>query len=379
MADQVRPSPSSALSPSTALAPSSASAPPALSAAVGDSTATVLIGPDDIAAAAERITGRIRPVTLMPADRGAGSPEGARVTFALEYLQHTGSFKARGAANLAAAHRSAGTFPEAGVVIASGGNAALACAWAARATGTRATVFVPVTAPAVKVAKLCAYGADVRQVGTEYAEAFAASCEFAKEQGALQSHAYDNPLIAAGAGTLAAEIMAATGAGRVSGAGGVAGAAGAAGAGAGRVDTIIVAVGGGGLFAGVAAAVGGTGIRTVAVEPENCRALNAAVVAGGPVDVTVESVAADALGARRVSRMAYELARGEQVNSVLISDEAIVEARRNLWEDYRIAVEHGGAAAWAALRSGAYKPEDGEHVVVVLCGANTDPSDLVKR
>lgn len=350
MADQVLPSPSSAQSPLRSA-----------SSAAGGRGGPVLIGPDDVAAAAERITGRIRPVTLAPADRGAGGPGGARVTFALEYLQHTGSFKARGAANLAAAHRGAGTFPEAGVVIASGGNAGLACAWAARATGTRATVFVPVTAPEVKVAKLRGYGADVRQVGSEYAEAFAASCEFAKAQGALHSHAYDNPLIAAGAGTLAAEIRAATGAG------------------AGAVDTIIVAVGGGGLFAGVAAAVRGAGIRTVAVEPENCRALNAAVAAGGPVDVAVESVAADALGARRVSQMAYELARSEQVSSVLITDEAIVRARRNLWDEYRIAVEYGGAAAWAALRSGAYKPDQDEHVVVVLCGANTDPSDLVKR
>ena len=315
------------------------------------------IGPADVAAAAERIAGRIRPTALAPADPGAASG-GARVTFALEYLQHTGSFKARGAANLAAAHQRAGTLPEAGVVIASGGNAGLACAWAARATGTRATVFIPQTAPAIKVAKLRGYGADVRRVGTEYAEAYAASRAFAAESGAFLSHAYDNPLIAAGAGTLATEILAGA---------------------PGPVHGIVVAVGGGGLFAGVAAALTGTGIRTVAVEPENCRALNAALAADGPVDVPVESVAADALGARRVSQTAYELARGEHVRSVLVTDAAIVEARRSMWEEYRIAVEHGGATAWAAVRSGAYKPRDGEHVVVVLCGANTDPADLVTR
>lgn len=319
--------------------------------------------PADVAAAADRIAGRVRPVALAPADRdslsqGPALPDGAQVTFALEYLQHTGSFKARGAANLAAAYQSSGTLPEAGVAIASGGNAGLACAWAARATGTRATVFLPVTAPAVKVAKLRGYGADVRQVGAEYAEALAASRAFAAESGALLSHAYDNPLIAAGAGTLAVEILART---------------------PRTVDTIVVAVGGGGLFSGVAAALAGTGIRAVAVEPENCRALNAALAAQGPVDVPIESVAADALGARRASQMAYDLAQSPDVSSVLVPDDAIVEARRNLWEDYRIAVELGGATAWAALRSGSYKPEDGEHVVVVLCGANTDPTDLVRR
>lgn len=316
------------------------------------------IDASDVAAAADRVAGRIRPVTLAAADRGSPGTGTARVTFALEYLQHTGSFKARGAANLAAAHQQAGTLPEAGVAIASGGNAGLACAWAARATGTRATVFLPLTAPAVKVAKLRAYGADVRQIGSEYADALAASRAFAAESGALLSHAYDNPLIAAGAGTLATEILAAT---------------------ADKADTIVVAVGGGGLFSGVTAAVAGTGIRTVAVEPENCRALNAALAAEGPIDVPVESVAADSLGARRASRMAYELARSEDVSSVLVPDAAILEARRNLWEDYRIVVELGGATAWAALRSGSYKPEDGEHVVVVLCGANTDPADLVNR
>ncbi|ETA71011.1 serine/threonine dehydratase [Actinospica robiniae] len=322
------------------------------------STAPSLIGPADVAAAADRVSGRIRPVTLAPADPGSSGTEGAHVTFALEYLQHTGSFKARGAANLAAAHQQAGTLPEVGVAIASGGNAGLACAWAARATGTRATVFVPLSAPAVKVEKLRGYGADVHQVGSEYADALAASRTFAAASGALLSHAYDNPLIAAGAGTLAAEILAAS---------------------PRKVDTIVVAVGGGGLFAGVAAAVSGTGIRTVAVEPENCRALNAALAAAGPVDVAVESVAADALGARRTSQMAYELARGEHVSSVLVPDAAIVEARRHLWETYRITVEPGGATAWAALRSGSYKPEEGEHVVAVLCGANTDPADLVNR
>jgi threonine dehydratase len=310
------------------------------------------LGPIDVKAAQERIVGRIRPVVLAPAD--SDLYPGRRVTFALEYMQHTGSFKARGAANLAAAHMQDGTMPAAGVIIASGGNAGLACAWAARATGTRATVFVPETAPAFKVAKLRGYGADVRLVGAEYADALAASIEYAGKSGALLSHAYDNPLIAAGAGTLAAEVLAQLP----------------------DADTIMVAVGGGGLFAGVAAAVADTPVRVVAVEPEHCRSLNAALEAGAPVDVPVDSIAADSLGARRASSTAFELAQSPQVRSVLVTDTAIVEARQALWDCRRVVVEHGGAAAYAALASGAYVPEEDEHVVVVLCGANTNPADL---
>ncbi|MEY9848569.1 threonine dehydratase [Streptacidiphilus sp. BW17] len=323
------------------------------------STPTALIGPADIDAAAERIAGQVRPLALAEAAPGAFCPPGsdATVLLALEFLQYTGTFKARGAANLAAFHRDAGTMPEAGITIASGGNAGLACAWAARATGTRATVFVPVTAPAVKVAKLHEYGAEVRQVGTEYAEALAASVEHAEKTGALLSHAYDNPLIAAGAGTLTRELLAAVP----------------------DVDTVVVSVGGGGLFAGTAAAAAAAadrGMRVLAVEPENCRALNASVEAGGPVDVTVDSVAADALGARRVSRTAFELATRPYVSSVLVSDADIVAARRSLWSAHRLAVEHAAAAALAALTSGVHTPACGEKIAVVLCGANTDPSDL---
>lgn len=313
---------------------------------------SALLGPLDVKAAQERIAGRVRPLVLAPAD--SDLYPGRRVTFALEYMQHTGSFKARGAANLATWHVQNGTMPEAGVTIASGGNAGLACAWAARATGTRATVFVPETAPAFKVAKLRGYGADVRLVGTEYADALAASIEFAHESGALLSHAYDNPFIAAGAGTIAAEVLAQIP----------------------DVDTIMVSVGGGGLFSGIAAAVADSAVRVVAVEPENCRALNASLEAGGPVDVPVDSIAADALGARRVSRMAYELAQGPDVRSLLVSDDAIVQAQRSLWDCRRVVVEYGGATAFAALSQGVYVPEEDEHVVVVLCGANTDPASV---
>lgn len=313
------------------------------------------LGPADVRAAADRIAGRVRPVAL--ARVGSEVVANAEVSLALELLQHTGTFKARGAANLAAYHVAAGTMPDAGVVIASGGNAGVACAWAAQATGTRATVFLPGTAPAFKVATLTALGADVRLVGTEYAHALDASIEHAASTGALLSHAYDNPLVAAGAGTLAAEILAADP----------------------GVETIMVAVGGGGLYAGTAAAVAGTGVSVVAVEPTGCRALHAAIEHGGPVDVPVDSLAADSLGARRTSQLAYDLAVTTPTTSVLVPDEAIVSARQALWDHHRLVVELGGATALAALLSGAYVPRPGERVAVVLCGANTDPSDLVHR
>ena len=271
--------------------------------------------------------------------------------FKLEYLQHAGSFKTRGMVNKLLA---AGTLPAVGIVAASGGNAGLAAAYAARELGAPAEVFVPVTAPAVKVAKLTKLGARVTQVGNEYAEAYAAAVVHAEAVGAVFCHAYDDPDMVAGNGTLGLELAEQL---------------------PGGFDTVLVAVGGGGLMAGVAAALHETA-RIVAVEPESCPALHAALAAGGPVDVPVSGVAADSLGARRVGEIAYRTAVATGTPSVLVDDKAIVDARRRLWEDYRILVEHGTAAAYAALLSGAYTPADGERVVILLCGANTDPADL---
>lgn len=343
---------------------------------------TEIVTYDGIKAAAGRVAGHIRPVALAPAGAvrapadahsapaGADVPADARpaladtdvpadadVWFALEYLQHTGSFKARGAANFVAAHVEAGTMPKAGIVIASGGNAGLANAWAAARHGVPATVFTPTTSPAIKVARIRALGADIRQVGTEYDDALAASREHAAETGALLSHAYDNPLVAAGAGTLFQEIHQALP----------------------GLDTVIVACGGGGLFAGVAAAAHQHGVRAVAVEPTGCPTLHAALEAGAPVEVGVDSIAADALGARFVTPAALHWAREGDAATVLVPDEAIAAARRALWEERRIVVENAAAAAYAALHSGAYRPAPGERVCAVLCGANTDPSDLVAR
>ncbi|MFG3254518.1 serine/threonine dehydratase [Streptomyces sp. NPDC048172] len=302
----------------------------------------------DVKAAADRVAGHVRPVAVAP-----GDPDGPAL--ALEFLQHTGTFKARGAQNFLLAHRESGTLPDAGVTLASGGNAGLANAWAAGRLGVPATVFLPETAPPVKVARLRGYGAEVRLAGSEYAEAAAACEEFADRTGALRSHAYDHPLIAAGAGTLVDEILERS---------------------SSTPDTLIVSVGGGGLFAGVATAAHHHGVRTVAVEPEHCRALHAALEAGAPVDVPVDSVAADSLGARRATPLALAAARASGAPSVLVPDAEIVRARRALWDGHRVAVEHAAATALAALTSGAYVPEDGERVTVVLCGANTDPTDL---
>ncbi|MGI5353203.1 serine/threonine dehydratase [Streptomyces sp. CA-250714] len=324
----------------------------------------------DVKTAADRVADRVRPVAVVRADvagadSGADADVGAGVAagpaaaeyelfFALEFMQHTGSFKARGAVNFLVAHRERGELPEAGVTIASGGNAGLACAWAARGLGVPATVFLPETAPQLKIDRLRSYGAEVRLAGVEYADAAAACEAFAADTGALPSHAYDHPLIAAGAGTLVEEIRSQVP----------------------LVDTVVVSVGGGGLFAGVAAAAEHHGIRVVAVEPERCRALNAALEAGRVVNVTVDSVAADALGARRATPMALSAAGHRNVRSVLVSDEAVVAARRGLWERYRLAVENAAATAVAGVEGAAYVPSAGERVVVVLCGGNADPGEL---
>ncbi|WP_424215328.1 serine/threonine dehydratase [Streptomyces sp. BI20] len=299
---------------------------------------------ETVRAAARRNAGAIRPVSVVSAGDG--------LWYALELHQHTGSFKAQGLRNFLRAHHEAGLVPEAGVTIASGGNAGTACAWAARDLGVRATVFVPESSPEVKRERLRSYGAEVRVVGAQYPEALAACQAFAAESGALAAHAYDHPLVAAGAGTLVDEIRAALP----------------------EVDALVVAVGGGGLFAGVATAAREHGIRVIAVEPENCPSLGTSLAAGVPTPTAVSGVAADSLGAFKVSQDALDAARHPDVTALLVTDEAIVAARRDLWDEHRIVVENGAAAALAGLRALPRAP--GENVVVVLCGANTDPSDL---
>ncbi|XRQ05581.1 threonine/serine dehydratase [Actinomadura welshii] len=313
-----------------------------------------MIDRSDIDAAAARVAGHIRETPLLEADPAAFAPAAARVWLKLEHTQHTGSFKARGAFNHVLAARDAGRLPPAGIVAASGGNAGLAFAYAASQAGVPAAVFVPETAPEVKVSLLRSLGASVTQVGTRYAQAQEAAAKHAADTGALPCHAYDLPDVCAGQGTLGLEILEQTG---------------------GEADTVLLAVGGGGLMAGVAAALDGRA-RVVGVEPERIPTLERALRAGRPVDVDVSGVAADSLGATRLGGIAFSVASRTGVRSVLVTDEAVVAARRFVWDEYRLVVEHGTATAVAALRTGAYRPAPGERVVVVLCGANTDPSDL---
>lgn len=305
----------------------------------------------DVEAARERIAGRVRRTPLLD----VGDAFGGAGWFKLELLQHTGTFKARGAFNrILGATEDGSLDPRVGVVVASGGNAGLANAYAARELGVPATVFVPETAPAVKVGRLRTYGAEVVLRGSEYAAAYDAAIAHAAATGAVYCHAYDQPAIAAGAGTLGLEVLEDL---------------------AGAVDTVVVAVGGGGLMAGVAAATEGRA-RVVGVEPTTIPTLHTALAEGGPTDVGVSGVAADSLGARRLGDIAYAVAVRTEVRSVLVDDADIVEARRLLWDSHRLVVEHGAAAALAALTSGAYRPATDERVVVVLCGANTDPATL---
>lgn len=312
-----------------------------------------MITSSDVRAAAVRIAGHVRVTPLVEADQRA-FPPAARVWLKLEQLQHTGSFKARGAFNRILSAAEQGMLPAAGVVAASGGNAGLAVAYAAARHGLPARVYVPAAAPPVKVARLREYGAEVVQGGGHYAEAYEAAAKNAARTGALFCHAYDQPEICAGQGTLGLELLEQADA---------------------QVDTVLVAVGGGGLLAGVAAATEGRA-SVAGVEPDTIPTLHAALAAGQPADVPVSGVAADSLGASRLGDIAYAIAARTSVRSVLVSDADIIAARKQLWGKYRLAVEHGGATAFAALIAGAYRPAEGERIAVVVCGANTDPATL---
>lgn len=308
-----------------------------------------MLSRSDVLSAHERVRAHVRRTPMLEVEGAHG-----RFLLKCEYLQHTGSFKARGAFNRVFATLERGELdPEIGIVVASGGNAGMANAYAARRAGIPATVFVPETAPPVKVARLESYGADVRQVGTEYAQAFTAAMEHTGRTGAVYCHAYDQLEITAGAGTMTEEILEDDP----------------------EVDTIIVAVGGGGLLAGTLAAAEGRA-NVVGVEPETAATLATALAQGEPTDVEVAGIAADSLGARRIGDIGFDTAQRVGVTSLLVDDEAIVAARAGLWEDFRIAAEHGAAAAYAALLSGAYVPADDEWVAIVVCGANTDTTTL---
>jgi len=299
----------------------------------------------DVAAAAELIGAHVRRTPTIRLAAGELAP--VPLVLKLELLQLSGSFKARGAFHFMLTSR-----PRR-VVTASGGNHGLAVAVAAAALGVAAEVFVPTTTPDTKLDGLRAAGAAVRQVGAVYAEAAVAARSHADQHGLPYLHAYDDPAVVAGQGTAALELL----------------------ADAPDVDTVLVAVGGGGLLGGTVAALDGRA-RAVGVEPRRCPTLHAALAAGEPVDVEVGGVAVDSLGARRIGTLAFELISATGGPSVLVPDEAIVEARTALWRSLRLAVEPAAAAALAALRCGAYRPEPGARVALLVCGGNASPGDL---
>jgi threonine dehydratase len=307
-----------------------------------------MITPDDIRSAHARIAGHVRrtPTLGLPAETfGLAAP----ISMKLEFLQVTGTFKARGAFNTLLSQ----PVPAAGVCAASGGNHGIAVAHAATKLGIPGRIFVPEISSPAKIARIRETGADLVVGGARYADALAACEAFAAETGAHSVHAYDAWPTIAGQGTVGLEWE----------------------EDAGGLDTVLVAVGGGGLISGISRWFEGR-VKVVGVEPEGSRALDAALKAGGPTDVEVNSVAADSLGAKNVFSRVYETASRHVDCVVLVPDDAILEAQRRLWLGLRAAAEPGGAAALAALISNAYRPANGERVGVLACGANVDLASL---
>jgi threonine dehydratase len=266
------------------------------------------------------------------------------LTLKLELMQHSGSFKARGAfTNLLTR-----AVPEAGVVAASGGNHGAAVAYAARKLGKPAKIFVPSVSSPAKIARIRDYGANLTIEGDRYADALAASRIWAERTGALQVPAFDQDETIAGQGTLGLELEQQ----------------------APRLDTVLVSVGGGGLIAGIAAWYAGR-IKVVGVEPLASPTLTKAFEAGHPVDAEVGRLAGDSLAPSRVGERVFPIVREYAPQTVLVSDDAIANAQGMLWRTLRIVAEPGGAAAFSALLSGAYTPQPGERIAVIISGGNT--------
>jgi threonine dehydratase len=313
---------------------------------------TLPVTPAAIRESYARIAPHIRRTPLLE----AASPydPSKRISLKLEFLQHAGSFKPRGAFN----NLLSATAPAPGVATASGGNHGAAVAYAAGKLDVTARIFVPEIASPVKVAKIKASGADVVVKGATYFDALSLCETYVAESGALSIHAYDSTRTIEGQGTVALEWEEELARLALP-----------------PLDTVLVAVGGGGLIAGIAAWFAGD-VKVVGVEPEGSRALHDALATGRPVDVSINSIAADSLGARRVGDLVFAIARQAVAASVLVADEAIVAAQKALWRDFCIIAEPGGAAAYAALMSGAYRPAANERVGVLLCGGNANLAKL---
>lgn len=303
-----------------------------------------------IKAAAGRIAGHIQ---ITPVMQTMGFGLGYPIEMKLEHMQHTGSFKARGAFNTLLSQ----DVPAAGLVAASGGNHGAAVGYAAHQLGHKARIYVPEMAGPAKIALIRNTGADLQVVSGAYANALEQAQAYEQETGAGQVHAYDAPGTVAGQGTCFAEWQDQ----------GLA------------ADTVLIAVGGGGLISGAMAWFQGAK-KIIAVEPETSCALHAALAAGAPVDVEVSGVAANALGARRIGSICFDLAQQQRqaghLTSLTVTDAAITAAQTALWRERRLLVEPAGATALAALISGAYQPAEGERVAVLLCGGNIAPDPL---
>ncbi len=288
-----------------------------------------------------QIEGHVRQTPTMRV-KGAELGIDVDLWIKLEFLQVSGSFKGRGATNFV---RSMDQGP-AGVVAASGGNHGAAVAYAARAAGIEANIFIPTISSPAKVAKLASYGATIHQVGAVYAEAQAAASEFLNANGGSMAHPYNDPTVVAGAGTVGLELDSQVG----------------------EVDQVIVAVGGGGLAAGIAAWYTDRA-QVVCCETRGTASFNAAVAAGSPVPVEISGIAADALGATTVGSLPFEVLSANQAASVVVDDDAVVEAKQRLWDRLNIVAEPSACVPLAALMAGAWKPEG--NVALVICGANT--------
>jgi threonine dehydratase len=299
----------------------------------------------------ELIRAYVRRTPVVEVEGGDFGLAGASLCFKLEFLQRSGSFKARGAfANMLTRN-----VPAVGVVAASGGNHGAAVAFAAMQLRKPARIFVPRVASPAKMERIRGYGAELVVGGERYVEALEASHDFAARSGALEIHAYDQPETLLGQGSVGLELEEQSP----------------------RLDSLLVAVGGGGLIGGVAAWYEGR-VRLIAVEPELAPTLAYAMKAGRPVDAPAGGIAADSLAPRRVGELMFPLAQRSVDRVVLVSDDAIREAQAALWQVLRLVVEPGGAASFAALLSGQYRPAPGERVGVLLCGANTTAVDFTR-
>ena len=306
------------------------------------------VGRREIAAVREVIRPYVRVTPVVEVRGGDFGIADVPIVLKLELVQHSGSFKARGAFTNLLTRK----IPSVGVVAASGGNHGVAVAYAAMRLGVPAKIFVPTVASPAKVAHIRAYGADLAIVGDLYADALAASEAWIERTAALPVHAYDQTETLLGQGTLGMEFAEQA-----------------------TFDTVLVSVGGGGLLGGVAAWFAGA-VKVVGVEPESAPTLTRALEAGRPVDAPAGGIAADSLAPRRVGELMFPIARAHVAKVALVSDDAIRRAQEVLWSAVRIVAEPGGVAAFAALLSGAYTPAAGERVGVVICGGNSTAVDF---